>query len=1361
MDNNIEQKPNPIISVIMPCYNVADTLKRALDSVLMQKVDFEYEIILVNDASTDGTLKIANRYKKKSHRVRVFTNATNSGNAKSFYKGLCESRGDFFCVLDGDDYYTIDNKFQKQIDFFRTDVNEEYVAACHCFMYSFGDDLVNVSPRGKPDEFTYVDFLTNRSGAYYHTSTYLYRNIFRGNVPELFAENCFRGDTSRTIFHLLYSNKKVKVLNFVGSTYEYNREGIWSSMTQAKQFKHQIMLWESFLKVVRTDFEKQQIERMIKDWTGRLHALPNETTIREYSTVKLNVVLERIKAIAKKYAFMQKDYTLKNLYHSEYLDTLCDTVGMMYRLEHPECIQDRVDKNNLSIVVGTLGLRGGGIIKEVEELFTIFPQCNIQVLGTNMCIEDVPEELKMLWKKYPNVTIKCPSKDCEDRLGYFHQVQKDFAPFKTYFYCSHDDPLGIALMQPGKSINASFFSFDHGFILGISSTNLDTIIAKRPMDYALLKERFGDKVQYVPTWHVKKDDVKKLKYKPFKNHSNLITATCAARHYKVDGAWPYRYIDYIVELLQLSGGNHYHIGPLTEAMKIEIEEKLKEKEVPLDKFIQIDWVDNLSRFFIEKNIDVFLQPFPTVTYKTTLEILSCGVPVISFAGRTRLENTDFIYDGAIKWRTKEEFLSILLSITAEDLKKHSQFSIEYFERTHNFRKISTALRQNKSLEPPKEIPVFIDNKLNDIRNYLPLYGLNAEIAIMAPEQEVERKRQQAEIATKAKIEEERKKVELEKSYRLESQRIRNSNSYKLGFVLLWPLRYIKAVIVNFPKMKLKAIRAMAKKGALHPHCQSAKEEMIAYQNCVSWRFGRWLSAPYRIVKEKIKKTTQKENKKKKKKIDIIEANVEECKLMVLEIKNELKNTSLAVSSKIKEVKEETHSFILTEIRSANDAHSEFIQKVYQSLCQDISQIKGSSAQLKEELISTRLMIAGEIDARKNEIKQFVGDEFKTASREIKRIILEEIEETNTELLQSMHQGFAENASAVNENAGRIKEEVANMSLEISEKIDFNKEEIRKTVAQEANKTKEKSWELEKKAQMLLESSVKERKTDDSKLKEAIGLATIQAVSHVCNKDFIEHLDVSIATHCNLKCKNCSAFAPIAKEGYLDARRYESDLRTLYKIIGDNIIQIHLLGGEPLLHPQVKEIAKVTREVFKEARIDITTNGLLVKKMPNEFWETMLEYNISLKYTRYPIGLDYDELIKFVEDKGIFIFSASGKNEIKSFRKIPLSLRGTNNINQSFLACPYSHCTQLSDGKLFNCPMAAYSFILNEQMEKEGLKGRFKLNKKDYIDIREGTTKDEIFDFIGRPIPFCRHCNTLKIQNEPWSYSSKKASEWLE
>jgi len=106
---------NPLVSVVMPAYNAGDFLCPAVDSILSQTYK-NFELIIVNDASTDGTSKILNSYKKSDKRVKVFTNKTKHGVSKSASLGISKARGEFIARMDADDIAS-PNRLQKQVTF--------------------------------------------------------------------------------------------------------------------------------------------------------------------------------------------------------------------------------------------------------------------------------------------------------------------------------------------------------------------------------------------------------------------------------------------------------------------------------------------------------------------------------------------------------------------------------------------------------------------------------------------------------------------------------------------------------------------------------------------------------------------------------------------------------------------------------------------------------------------------------------------------------------------------------------------------------------------------------------------------------------------------------------------------------------------------------------------------------------------------------------------------------------------------------------------------------------------------------------------------------------------------------------------
>ena len=97
---------NPLISVIIPVYNVEKYLPECLDSVINQSYK-NLEIIIINDGSTDNSLSICNEYKEKDSRIRVISQE-NKGLAATRNVSLELSSADYIMFLDADDYINLD-----------------------------------------------------------------------------------------------------------------------------------------------------------------------------------------------------------------------------------------------------------------------------------------------------------------------------------------------------------------------------------------------------------------------------------------------------------------------------------------------------------------------------------------------------------------------------------------------------------------------------------------------------------------------------------------------------------------------------------------------------------------------------------------------------------------------------------------------------------------------------------------------------------------------------------------------------------------------------------------------------------------------------------------------------------------------------------------------------------------------------------------------------------------------------------------------------------------------------------------------------------------------------------------------------
>jgi len=114
---------NPRVSIILPTWNGSKYITKALDSVLAQTFS-DWELIIINDGSTDNTEEIVGEYVKKDKRVRYYYH-NNKGQEQSRKYGIELSNGKYIAFIDDDDVWIDKNKIEKQIEFM--DENSGYV----------------------------------------------------------------------------------------------------------------------------------------------------------------------------------------------------------------------------------------------------------------------------------------------------------------------------------------------------------------------------------------------------------------------------------------------------------------------------------------------------------------------------------------------------------------------------------------------------------------------------------------------------------------------------------------------------------------------------------------------------------------------------------------------------------------------------------------------------------------------------------------------------------------------------------------------------------------------------------------------------------------------------------------------------------------------------------------------------------------------------------------------------------------------------------------------------------------------------------------------------------------------------------
>lgn len=208
--------PPPVISVIIPVYNGSKTILRCLDSIWKQNLpNDKYEVICVDDCSTDNTINILEIEQKKYSQLRVLKNKHNlrAGGARNH--GVREANGKFIVFIDADDYYNNDSLLFAYN--YQNKYNLDILMLDYSRQYSTNDNICSVHNFPNESIMRGVDFIKT-NGCPYSPWKFIFRRDLMVNNNIWFEENCCCEDVDwcfRLVLHANTIQYKNKVLNCV------------------------------------------------------------------------------------------------------------------------------------------------------------------------------------------------------------------------------------------------------------------------------------------------------------------------------------------------------------------------------------------------------------------------------------------------------------------------------------------------------------------------------------------------------------------------------------------------------------------------------------------------------------------------------------------------------------------------------------------------------------------------------------------------------------------------------------------------------------------------------------------------------------------------------------------------------------------------------------------------------------------------------------------------------------------------------------------------------------------------------------------------------------------------------------------
>ena len=229
----MEAKPIKV-SVVCTAYNHAPYIRRTLESFVMQETDFAFEVLVNDDASTDGTAEIIREYAALFPEViRPFLQEKNLySQGINMYDAVLYPavRGEYIAACEGDDCWTDRHKLQRQVDFL--DGHPAYSACVHNTLAEHigsGEEPKPLFPRDGDRDIPFEQVLQGMSHAF-HTSSILARREFILNPPDFRNLAFTYGFTDYAVGLWLAMNGKIRFLDSCMSLYRIgSNPSAWSS----------------------------------------------------------------------------------------------------------------------------------------------------------------------------------------------------------------------------------------------------------------------------------------------------------------------------------------------------------------------------------------------------------------------------------------------------------------------------------------------------------------------------------------------------------------------------------------------------------------------------------------------------------------------------------------------------------------------------------------------------------------------------------------------------------------------------------------------------------------------------------------------------------------------------------------------------------------------------------------------------------------------------------------------------------------------------------------------------------------------------------------------------------------------------
>lgn len=243
------------LSILIICYNQENYIKQCIESIVMQRIPFKYEVVVGDDCSNDKTLLIIkDRLLGYIQNLTILDSYENIGISKNYQRGFGECKGEYIAVIEGDDYWTNPERLVKHINFL--DNHRECVMTMNRLII-FNEVL---------NKFSYKEWHFLEDYKLYTTQDMAVGNklgnlsacVFRKSEIDKIKPNLFDLKIADWMLGLVLSqNGFISILKELMSVYRIHNNGEWSKMSIKKRNERLIEIIDSYNQYLEYKYNKE------------------------------------------------------------------------------------------------------------------------------------------------------------------------------------------------------------------------------------------------------------------------------------------------------------------------------------------------------------------------------------------------------------------------------------------------------------------------------------------------------------------------------------------------------------------------------------------------------------------------------------------------------------------------------------------------------------------------------------------------------------------------------------------------------------------------------------------------------------------------------------------------------------------------------------------------------------------------------------------------------------------------------------------------------------------------------------------------------------------------------------------------